>query len=108
MITVLCEMCKSISIKLYLNKDIDKSSSKLGLDECFKQAKPIPGIKKIHCLDPTHGDCLHCRLYSSQLSTHYKIDLSSDNADLSSEISVSETKVMMMSMAMLMTMMMTT
>lgn len=89
---VAMEMCKSISIKLYLNVDIDKSSSKLGLDECFKQAKPIPGIKKIHCLDPTNGDHLHCRLYSSQISTHKEIDLSSDNSDLSSEMSVSETE----------------
>ena len=88
---VATQMCKSIGIHLYLNEDIDKSSSKLGLDECFKQAKPIPGIKKIHCLDPTDGGHLHCRLYSNQPSTHNKIDLSSDNSGCSdSEVSVSE------------------
>ena len=88
---VATQMCKSIGIHLYLNEDIDKSSSKLGLDECFKQAKPIPVIKKIHCLDPTDGGHLHCRLYSNQPSTHNKIDLSSDNSGCSdSEVSVSE------------------
>ena len=88
---VATQMCKSIGSHLYLNEDIDKSSSKLGLDECFKQAKPIPGIKKIHCLDATDGDHLHCRLHSNQPCTHNKIDLSSDNSGcVDSEVSVSE------------------
>lgn len=56
----------------------------------FKQAKPSPGVKKIHCLHPTDGDDLHCCLYSSQLSKHTKIDLSSDNSDCYSDDSVSE------------------
>ena len=65
----------------------------MGLDECSKQAKSIPGTKKVHYLDPSDGDNLHCRLYSNQPSTHNKIDLSSDNSGCSdSEVSVSEAK----------------
>ena len=53
----------SIKTHLCLNVDIDKFTSKLRLDESFKQLKPIPGIKRFHSLDPTNGDNLHCRLY---------------------------------------------
>ena len=90
---VATQMCKSLGIHLYLNEDIDKSSSKMALHECFKQAKSIPGIKKVHCLDPSDGNHLHCLLYSNQPSTHNKTDLPSDNSGCSdSEVSVSEAK----------------
>ena len=76
---VAADMCTAITIHLYINVDINKSSSKLGLGECFKNAKPIPGITKIHCLDLTEGGILQCRLYSSQPTPHNEINLSSDS-----------------------------
>ena len=76
---VATDMCTAITIHLYLNVDINKSSSELGLDECFKNAKPIPGITKIHCLDLTEGGILQCHLYSSQPNPQNEINLSSDS-----------------------------
>lgn len=61
----------------YVLRKTDESSSSLKLEKCFEQAKSIPGISKIHCIEPTHEGQLHCRLYSSQLSGLYEIDLHS-------------------------------
>ena len=38
---VATDMCTAITIHLYLNVDINKSSSELGLGKCFKNAKPF-------------------------------------------------------------------
>ena len=56
--------CKSIIITLRLKEDILNSSEKLALDKCFRKAKPITGIKRLHCIEPTQKGCL----YSSQPS----------------------------------------
>ena len=76
---VAADMSTTITIHLYLNVDINKSSSELGLGECFKNVKPMPGITKIHCLDLAEGGILQCHLYSSQPTPHNEINLSSDS-----------------------------
>ena len=84
------KFCKSVNIKLYLKKDIDDSSSSLELDECFEQAKSIPGISKIHCIELTQRGELHCHLYSSEVSALHEIDQTNDGEDLSSATMVSD------------------
>ncbi|EDO29585.1 predicted protein [Nematostella vectensis] len=75
-------LCTAISTHLFLKADIIKASIILGLDNCFLEAKPIPGIAKIHCLEPSEGPSLHCHLYSSQPSPHKVIHLHG-NQDIS-------------------------
>jgi len=82
--------CKSIKITCCLKEDILKSSEKLALDKCFSKAKPIAGIKRLHCIEPT----LKGRLYSSQPSvqtSNYTETLSdSSYTDTESEGTISD------------------
>ena len=83
--------CKSIIITLCLNEDILNSSEKLALDKCFRKAKPITGIKRLHCIEPT----LKGHLYSSQPSvlhpSSYKATLSDNSyTDTESEGTISD------------------
>ena len=85
------QFCKSINIQLCLKKDIDDYSSCLELDKCFEQATYIPGIRKIHCIEPAKRGQLHCRFYSSQPSALHEIEQSSDGEETCGVTSVTET-----------------
>lgn len=54
----------------------------LELDKCFELATPIPGISKIHCIEPAMKGQLHHRLYSSQPSTIHETEQSSDGEEI--------------------------
>ena len=66
------QFCQSTDITLITRKAIEKVSKKLNLENIFKNAKPVPGIRKFHCMeiDPKTS-CVRFRLYSSQ-GTHVK------------------------------------
>ena len=61
---IAAQFCKSVNIQLCLNKDVDDYSSRPELDKCFEQATPIPGISKIHRIEPAMKGQLRHRLYS--------------------------------------------
>ena len=73
------KFCKSVNVTLCLKEDISKAGKVLCLEECFKEAKAIAGIKSMHCIEPspTKGKVL-CRLYSSQPVKSNHDNISSD------------------------------
>ena len=68
-VKITVQVRKSANIQLCLKKDNDDYSSHLELDKCYELATPIPGISKIHCIEPAMTGQIHHRLYSSQPST---------------------------------------
>ena len=86
---ITAQVRKSVNIQLCLKKD-DDYSSHLELDKCFELATPIPGISKIHCIEPAMKGQIHHRLYSSQPSTIHEIEQSRDGEETHGITSVIE------------------
>ena len=87
------QFCNSVNIQLCLKKDIDDYSSCIELDRCFEQATPIPGISKIHCIEPAMKGQLRNHLYSSQPSIIHETEQSSDGEETHGVTSVTETTI---------------
>ena len=57
---------KSANISLVNKKEIKHISESIGLEKCFSEAKPLPGISRFHCIEPQGNGSVNCCLYSLQ------------------------------------------
>ena len=55
-----------MTVSLVSQKEISDTSDLLSLKKCFSEALPLPGISKMHYIEPRNDGSLNCCLYSFQ------------------------------------------
>ena len=63
---VASSLTSSVTDSLVSQKEISDTSDLLSLEKCFSEALPLPGISKMHCIEPRKDGSLNCCLYSFQ------------------------------------------
>ena len=63
---VASSLTSSVTVSLVSQKEISDTSDLLSLEKCFSEALPLPGISKMHCIEPRKDGSLNCCLYSFQ------------------------------------------
>ena len=66
-VEVASSISRSVNISLVDKKEVKDISDSIGLEKCFSEAKPLPGISRFHCIEPQGNESVNCCLYSLQL-----------------------------------------
>ena len=63
---VASSLTSSVTVSLVSQKEISDTSDLLSLEKCFSEALPLPGISKMHYIEPRNDGSLNGCFYSFQ------------------------------------------